>query len=87
MVGVVFECYLVQVCLNYVIKVVKKNLGIFDLNEFLKSVEVIDVLQWRFIQYLGDVRNFCDYSKVVELMVEQVVDFVVGVKKVMKIIF
>ncbi len=87
MAGVVLERHLAQVCSNHTIKVAKKNPGISDLNELLKSAEVIDVPQWRFIQHLGDVRNLCDHSKAVEPTVEQVADLVAGVKKVTKTIF
>lgn len=87
MAGVVLERHLAQVCSNHAIKVAKKNPGISDLNELLKSAEVTDVPQWRFIQHLADVRNLCDHSKAVEPTMEQVADLVAGVKKITKTIF
>lgn len=87
MAGVVLERHLAQVCSNHAIKVTKKNPGISDLNELLKGAGVIDVPQWRFIQHLGDIRNLCDHSKVVEPTPEQVGDLVAGVKKITKTIF
>lgn len=87
MAGVVLERHLAQVCSNHGIKVAKKNPGISDLNELLKSAEVTDVPQWRFVQHLADVRNLCDHSKAVEPTMEQVADLVAGVKKITKTVF
>jgi hypothetical protein len=61
--GVVLERHLGQVCDNHGIKVIKKNPGIADLNNALKESDVIDIVQWRFIQHLGDIRNLCDHEK------------------------
>jgi hypothetical protein len=37
--------------------------GISNLNDQLKSADVIAVPQWRAIQYLADLRNLCDHPK------------------------
>jgi len=85
--GVVLEKHLVQVCGNHSIKITKKNPGISDLNELLKSSNVVDVPQWRFVQHLADIRNLCDHDKTAEPTAEQVDDLVKGVAKVVKTLF
>lgn len=47
--GVVLEKHLRQVCDNHAVTVSKKAPGISDLNDLLKSADVLDVPQWRFI--------------------------------------
>ena len=70
--GVVLERHLGQVCENHSVKITKKNPGIADLNNALKESDVIDIVQWRFVQHLGDIRNLCDHDKKVEPTPEQV---------------
>lgn len=82
--GVVLEKHLSPVCDDHKIKVAKKNPAIGDLNNLLKAANVIDTAQWRFIQYLADIRNLCDHNKKVEPKAEQVRDLVDGVAKIMK---
>jgi len=86
-VGVVLEKHLAQVCLSHNVKITKRNPGIADLSEALKSASVIDVPQWRFIQHLADIRNLCDHNKSAEPTLEQVADLIAGVAKVSKTIF
>jgi len=76
-----------QVCDDHGVKVLKKAPSISDLNDALKTVNVIDVPQWRFVQHLGDLRNLCDHNKKVEPTTEQVDDLVTGVAKVIKTLF
>lgn len=85
--GVVLERHLAQVCDNHNIKITKKNPGIADFNESLKSANVIDVPQWRFIQHLADLRNLCDHSRKVDPTGAQVDDLIAGVMKISKAIF
>lgn len=85
--GVVLEKHLAQVCQNHVIKVLKKNPSIGDLNEVLKQANVVDTPQWRFIQHLADIRNLCDHNKKADPTASQVDDLVQGVQKVVKTIF
>jgi hypothetical protein len=85
--GVVLEKHLRQVCDNHKIAVSKKNPTISDLNDLLKRSEVTEVLQWRFIQHLGDLRNLCDHDKKIEPTKEQVADLIEGVAKVVKTLF
>lgn len=47
--GVVLEKHLRQVCTDHNIKITKKNPGISDLNDLLKSSNVIDIPQWRHV--------------------------------------
>jgi hypothetical protein len=85
--GVVLEKHLRQVCDDHSVKIAKKNPGISDLNDLLKSASVIDMPQWRFISMLGDIRNLCDHNKSVEPSREQVTDLLDGTSKVLKTIF
>jgi hypothetical protein len=85
--GVVLEKHLHQVCDNHSVTVSKKDPGISHLNDLLKSNGVIDVPQWRAIQYLGDLRNLCDHPKDQEPTHEQITDLIQGVTKVTKTLF
>lgn len=84
--GVVLEKHLRQVCDDHNIKVVKKNPGISDLNELLKTNGVIDVPQWRHISMLADIRNICSHNKQKEPTETQVSDLIDGTDKVLKTI-
>lgn len=86
-VGVVLEKHLAQVCESHNLKVAKKNPGIADLNELLKSSDVIDTPTWRFIQHLADIRNICDHNKNQEPTAEQIDDLVNGAAKMLKTLF
>jgi hypothetical protein len=85
--GVVLERHLAEVCDNHEIKIGKKSPGISDLNDALKSSNVIDIPQWRFIQHLGDIRNLCDHSKSAEPTIEQVNDLLAGARKITKTLY
>ncbi|OCG01489.1 hypothetical protein [Gilliamella sp. wkB112] len=86
LVGVVLERHLKQVCLNHNIKELKKNMTISTCNDILKNNEVIDQTQWRFIQFLGDIRNSCDHAND-EPTKENVLELIDGVKKIIKTIY
>lgn len=85
--GVVLEKHLKTVAIAHSIKMTKKILKINDLNELLKNNDVIDVAQWRHIQYLGDLRNLCDHDKASEPTKENLEDLISGVQKVLKTIY
>lgn len=85
--GVVLEKHLAQVLHNHTIAITKKAPTIGDLNDALKSHDVIDIPQWRAIQHLGDLRNLCDHNKKVEPTGEQVDDLIGGVAKLSKTLF
>lgn len=85
--GVVLEKHLKTVAIAHTIKIAKKTPTINDLNELLKNNNVIDVAQWRHIQYLGDIRNICDHDKTSEPTKENLEDLISGVRKVLKTIY
>ena len=84
--GVIIERHLYQVCSDHLIKIGKKNPGISDLIEELKNASVIDVAQWRSIQYLADLRNLCSHKKTTEPSLQQVSDLLDGAEKILKTI-
>ncbi len=77
--GVVLEKHLSQVAQNHNITTRKKNPSISDFNDLLKKVEVLDTPEWRQIQRLGDIRNFCDHNKEREPQNEEVQELISGV--------
>lgn len=85
--GVVIEKHLSEVCTQHQIKVTKKNPGINDYNELLKSNNVIDIPAWRNIQRLADLRNMCDHHKDVEPTKDNIEELIVGTDKMLKTIF
>jgi hypothetical protein len=86
-VGVVLEKHLAQVCDNHSVKITKAKPTINNLNEALKTADVIDVPTWRFIQHLTDIRNLCDHNKDKEPNQEQVDEMIAGVAKISKSVF
>lgn len=49
--------------------------------------KVYDIVNWRFIQHLGDIRNLCDHNKDREPTKEEVEELINGTEKVIKTIF
>lgn len=85
--GVVLERHLRDVCNSHSLSSSgKKHLMINDYNEMLKSAQIIDLTQWRFIQFLADIRNGCDHPKTSEPTKENVADLITGVNKCLKTI-
>jgi len=84
--GVVLERHLKQVCDDHKVAISKRNPGIGDLNELLRSAGVTDVPQWRHISMLADIRNICDHSKAVEPTSQQIADLLDGTDKVLRTI-
>ena len=82
--GVVLERYLKMMCdknepkLKY-----PKNAAINKLNDILKDNNLVDLIEWRKIQYLGDIRNKCDHDKKTEPKKEEVADLISKVKELM----
>ena len=80
--GVVLERNLKMMCdknepkLKY-----PKNATISKLNDILKDKNLMDMAEWRKIQYLGDIRNKCDHDKEVEPNKEEVADLISKVKE------
>jgi len=85
--GVVLEKHLGKVCAHHGLKSRKKNPSISDFYQLLKENGTIDTAQWRFIQHLGDIRNQCDHPKEKEPTKDEIVDFLVGVEKVIKTVY
>lgn len=84
MAGVVLERHLKHVCDFHGHKSRKKHPTISEFNDLLKNGSVIDMVKWRFIQHLGDIRNLCDHPKDRDPTKEDVRELIEGVTKVIK---
>ncbi len=85
--GVVLEKHFGTVLSNHNLKISKKEPVISDFNDFFKQEKVYDIVNWRFIQHLGDIRNLCDHNKDREPKKEEVEELINGTEKVIKTIF
>lgn len=85
--GVVLEKHLAEVCANHQVQVKKKAPHISDLNDALKSADVIDVPLWRQIQHLADLRNLCDHKKEREPDLDDLSALIRGTESVIKNLF
>jgi hypothetical protein len=85
--GVVIEGHLQKAASKHGVKVAKKNPTISDLNDPLKSANVIDTSAWRKISYLADLRNLCSHKKEVEPTKEQVEELIQGAEWLTKNVF
>jgi uncharacterized coiled-coil DUF342 family protein len=80
--GVVLERHLKMLCdknepkLKY-----PKNAAISKLSDILKDNNLLEIPEWRKIQYLGDIRNKCDHDKKVEPKKEEVTELISKVKE------
>ncbi len=86
-VGVVLESHFLQVCKNHNITMTKKNHTINDYNELLKQNEIIDIKTFRYIQFLGDIRNKCDHKKEQDPTKDDIIELINGAEKIIKTIF
>lgn len=77
--GVVIEKHLSIMCDNRGILINKKNPAISDYNNELKE-QAYDIVSWRRIQHLGDIRNLCDHNKDREPKKEEIEDLISGVE-------
>lgn len=82
--GVVLEKHLGVVAKRHGFSSRKKAPSIADFNEHLKSAKVLDVVQWRRIQGLADIRNLCDHPKEREPSVDDIEDIISGTERVLK---
>lgn len=82
--GVIIEKHLVNMLAAMNIVPSKKNPTINDLNEDLYKNDIIDLTQYKYLQYLGDIRNKCDHNKSVEPTKEEVEDLINGTDKIIK---
>lgn len=85
--GVVLEGHLSKVCENHKIKIKKTEPTINDYNEALKTGEVLDIPNWRWIQRLGDIRNLCTHKKERDPTPEEVEELINGVDKAIKTLY
>jgi len=84
--GVVLEKHLGQVAKNHNIET-HKNPTISDFNERLKKDDILDLISWRQIQRLGDIRNLCGHNKDKEPTEVEVLELINGVDKFTKTLF
>lgn len=85
--GVVIEKHLNKVIERHGHILRKKNPGIGDMNEILKSENVYDTIAWRKISYLADIRNICVHNKTSNPTEEQVFELVEGANWIIKNIY
>lgn len=85
--GVVLEGHLQRVAANHNVTINKRNPTIVDLNDPLKGDEVYDIVTWRKIQHLADIRNYCDHKKEREPTEDEVKELIVGTNSIIKTIF
>lgn len=85
--GVVLEKHFSTIVKNHNLKMSKKDPTISDFNDLFKQEKVYDVINWRFIQHLGDIRNLCDHNKDREPTKEEVDELINGTEKVIKTVF
>jgi hypothetical protein len=80
--GVVLERHLKMLCdknepkLKY-----PKNATISQLSDILKGNNLLDIPEWRKIQFLGDIRNKCDHDKNIEPKKEEVAKLISEVEE------
>ncbi|MBN1762125.1 MAG: hypothetical protein JW878_03460 [Methanomicrobia archaeon] len=80
--GVVLERYLKMRCDNNEPKLkYSKNATISKLNDILRDNNLVDIIEWRKIQYLGDIRNKCDHDRKSEPKREEITDLISKVKE------
>lgn len=84
--GVVIEKHFSKVCENKGICLKKKHPTIIDYNDALKDV-AYDVVEWRRIQRLADIRNLCDHNKDREPTKDEVEELISGTEKLIKTVF
>jgi len=85
--GVLLEKHLHEICIDHNISGLKKNACLSDYNEALKKENIIDVIAWRSIQRLADIRNLCDHKKEREPSPEDIVEMIIGTERIIKSIF
>ena len=85
--GVVLEKHLLQACSNHSVALSRKAPTISNLNDLLKAASVVDVVLWRFIQHLGDIRNLCDHNKARDPTADETTELIDGVDRTVKTLF
>lgn len=87
LVGVTLERHFTAVAQNHLIKISKKNPTISDFNDLFKNAGIYDVTTWRFIQFLGDIRNLSSHFKDREPTKAEIEDMINGTQKILKTVF
>ncbi len=82
--GVILEKHLSNMLNVAGIKLSKKDPTLGDLTAELYNNNVIDSTQFKFLQFLGDIRNKCDHNKKTDPTKEEVNDLIEGTEKVIK---
>ncbi|MDI2091519.1 hypothetical protein [Commensalibacter oyaizuii] len=85
--GVIIEKHLHALCERHNITISKKNPGINDLCVILRSNDVIDVPQERFIMSCADVRNLCDHNRGIEPTQTQINHLLSDTKRIIDTIY
>lgn len=84
--GVVLETHFKQVAERHNVTIKKANPTISEYNDAFKDASIYDVVKWRFIQHLGDIRNYCVHSKDREPTKEEVAELINGTDNILKTI-
>ena len=85
--GVILEKQFSVITKNHALDIRKKNPCINDYNDLFKEQDIYDIVTWRFIQRLADIRNLCDHNKDREPTYDEVEELINGTDKVIKTIF
>lgn len=85
--GVIIEKHLHSLCERHNITITKKNPGINDLCVILRSNDIIDVPQERFIMSCADIRNICDHYKKIEVTQTQIDNLLSDTKRIIDTIY
>jgi hypothetical protein len=85
--GVIIERHLNRVCEHRGLTISKKNPTINDFNELLKNNDIIDMVKWREISYLADIRNLCCHNREREPIKEEIDTLIEGTTKLIKTLF
>ena len=85
--GVMLEGHLQRVAVNHGFFIQKTNQTIADLNDSLRGNNVYDIITWRKIQHLADIRNYCDHKKDREPTEGEVNELITGTDSIIKTIF
>lgn len=86
MAGVVLERHLMTVCDSHGVAT-GKTATISKLNAALKEAGILELADWRHIQFLGDLRNKCDHQQDKTPTSDDVTDLIDGVAKIIKRVF
>lgn len=85
--GVVLEKQFAEVCKNHSVSLKKKVPHLSDYNEAMKDNKIIDLITWRQIQRLADIRNLCDHNKEREPNKEEIEELINASDKYIKTLF